>query len=50
MCRREIPRCEKCVEGHEIKKRYVLIVGVLMGLGIGNVPCERGRMMFPGLE
>jgi hypothetical protein len=28
----------------------VLIVGVPMELGIRNVPCEKGRLRFPGLE
>lgn len=52
VCWREDPRCLKCAEGHETKEYVVLgkvlIVGVPMELGIANVPCERGRLRFPG--
>ena len=58
VCSRDIPRCEKCAEGHETKKcvalgKVAVCVNCKGAHGAGDQKCpvgDRGRLRFPGLS
>ena len=50
MCRREVPRCEKCVQGHETKacvalEKVVVCVNCRDTHGAGDQKCPRERQV-----